>query len=188
VFTPSGLRSRDIKSTSSIPWNFIWSQHDPTRAASAVTLPSISRGDARNLGIASGIADAVLLLGPLYHLKERLDRMQAFAKRVAYSNHGVSFSLPGFPALPHLLMDCPDSFDILHFVKLLRLIWRRDSIITPPTILCISQKRTFIVMRNWPQKFERPDLGRCAFSPSKDLCGVRRSSGRLGAIRHSEED
>jgi ubiquinone/menaquinone biosynthesis C-methylase UbiE len=53
-------------------------------AASAVTLASISRGDARNLGIASGIADAVLLLGPLYHLTERLDRMQALreARRI----------------------------------------------------------------------------------------------------------
>jgi ubiquinone/menaquinone biosynthesis C-methylase UbiE len=53
-------------------------------AASGVTLASISLGDARKLDIASGIADAVLLLGPLYHLTERLDRMQALreARRV----------------------------------------------------------------------------------------------------------
>jgi len=53
-------------------------------AASGVTLASISRGEARKLGIASGIADAVLLLGPLYHLTERLHRIQALreARRI----------------------------------------------------------------------------------------------------------
>lgn len=53
-------------------------------AASGVTLASSSLGDARKLDIASGIADVVLLLGPLYHLTERLDRMQALreARRI----------------------------------------------------------------------------------------------------------
>jgi ubiquinone/menaquinone biosynthesis C-methylase UbiE len=46
-------------------------------AASGVTLASICLGDARKLEIASSVADAVLLFGPLYHLTERLDRMQA---------------------------------------------------------------------------------------------------------------
>ena len=42
-----------------------------------VTLQSITRGDARRLDIPSASADAVLLLGPLYHLVERSDRLQA---------------------------------------------------------------------------------------------------------------
>jgi ubiquinone/menaquinone biosynthesis C-methylase UbiE len=45
--------------------------------ASKHTLASISRGDARYLSVSSGSADAVLLLGPLYHLIERSDRVQA---------------------------------------------------------------------------------------------------------------
>jgi ubiquinone/menaquinone biosynthesis C-methylase UbiE len=49
-------------------------------AASGVALASISQGDARKLNIASGIADAVLLLGPLYHLTERSDRLQALGE------------------------------------------------------------------------------------------------------------
>jgi SAM-dependent methyltransferase len=36
--------------------------------------------DARRLDLASGSADAVLLLGPLYHLDRRRDRMQALAE------------------------------------------------------------------------------------------------------------
>jgi ubiquinone/menaquinone biosynthesis C-methylase UbiE len=49
-------------------------------AASGVTLASISRDDSRKLNVASGIADAVLLLGPLYHLTERMDRLQALGE------------------------------------------------------------------------------------------------------------
>jgi ubiquinone/menaquinone biosynthesis C-methylase UbiE len=53
-------------------------------AKSGVTLASITRGDARRLDIPSGSADAVLLLGPLYHLVERSDRLQALreARRI----------------------------------------------------------------------------------------------------------
>ena len=50
--------------------------------SSGITLPSITRGDARHLDVSSGIADAVLLLGPLYHLVEHSDRLQAL--REAY--------------------------------------------------------------------------------------------------------
>jgi ubiquinone/menaquinone biosynthesis C-methylase UbiE len=46
-------------------------------ATSGVALASIARGDARRLDIPSGSAHAVLLLGPLYHLIERSDRLQA---------------------------------------------------------------------------------------------------------------
>ena len=48
--------------------------------ASGVALASIACGDARMLEITSGIADAVLLLGPLYHLTERRDRIQALGE------------------------------------------------------------------------------------------------------------
>jgi len=48
--------------------------------ASGVALASIACGDARMLEIACGIADAVLLLGPLYHLTERRDRIQALSE------------------------------------------------------------------------------------------------------------
>lgn len=45
--------------------------------SSGITLQSITRGDARRLDVPSAAADAVLLLGPLYHLVERSDRLQA---------------------------------------------------------------------------------------------------------------
>jgi ubiquinone/menaquinone biosynthesis C-methylase UbiE len=51
-------------------------------SSSGVALKSMILGDARNLDIASGSADAVLLLGPLYHLVEHSDRLQAL--REAY--------------------------------------------------------------------------------------------------------
>ena len=49
-------------------------------AASGVALASILSGDARMLKIASAICDAVLLLGPLYHLTERRDRIRALCE------------------------------------------------------------------------------------------------------------
>ncbi len=53
-------------------------------AASEYPLVSIEQGDARELQAAGNVADAVLLLGPLYHLVERADRMRALceARRV----------------------------------------------------------------------------------------------------------
>jgi ubiquinone/menaquinone biosynthesis C-methylase UbiE len=47
---------------------------------SSVTLKSITQGDARRLDITSGTADAVLLLGPLYHLVDQSDRVQALCE------------------------------------------------------------------------------------------------------------
>lgn len=51
---------------------------------SGVALSSIRQGDARRLDIQSDRADAVLLLGPLYHLVEHSDRQRALreARRV----------------------------------------------------------------------------------------------------------
>jgi len=53
-------------------------------AASGVALASITMGDARHLDIPSGSADALLLLGPLYHLVEPSDRLRALreARRI----------------------------------------------------------------------------------------------------------
>jgi ubiquinone/menaquinone biosynthesis C-methylase UbiE len=53
-------------------------------ASSGVTLESILLGEARHLDIASESADAVLLLGPMYHLVEQSDRLQALreARRI----------------------------------------------------------------------------------------------------------
>lgn len=52
--------------------------------ASGIALASIALGDARKLDLTADSADAVLLLGPLYHLVERSDRLQALreARRV----------------------------------------------------------------------------------------------------------
>jgi ubiquinone/menaquinone biosynthesis C-methylase UbiE len=53
-------------------------------ADSGIALASVARGDARHLGTTSGSADAVLMLGPLYHLVERADRVEALreARRI----------------------------------------------------------------------------------------------------------
>ncbi|HYZ52138.1 MAG TPA: methyltransferase domain-containing protein [Streptosporangiaceae bacterium] len=51
---------------------------DTTRdMANGDVLLSASVGDARRLPARSGVADAVLMLGPLYHLTERADRVRA---------------------------------------------------------------------------------------------------------------
>src|SRR5262249_23704896 len=49
-------------------------------ADARVTLASARAGDARELESADGFADAVLLMGPLYHLTERADRLTALAE------------------------------------------------------------------------------------------------------------
>jgi ubiquinone/menaquinone biosynthesis C-methylase UbiE len=62
-------------------------------AATGVALTSIAPGDARRLDIASGTADAVLLLGPLYHLVEHSDRLRALREALRILKpHGVLFA------------------------------------------------------------------------------------------------
>jgi ubiquinone/menaquinone biosynthesis C-methylase UbiE len=51
------------------------SQNQPDRP-----LASIQQGDARQLGFEDGCVDAVLMLGPLYHLPERSDRLHALVE------------------------------------------------------------------------------------------------------------
>src|ERR1700761_2778118 len=50
------------------------------QAANGNSRIQTARGDARQLDLASQSADAVLLLGPLYHLEHRQDRLQALAE------------------------------------------------------------------------------------------------------------
>lgn len=56
--------------------------------AAGVALASITRGDARKLDVPSGTADAVLLLGPLYHLVEPSDRLLALREARRILNPG----------------------------------------------------------------------------------------------------
>jgi len=52
----------------------------PEHAQAAAALPGVTAavGDARRLPAAAATADAVLMLGPLYHLTERADRIRAW--------------------------------------------------------------------------------------------------------------
>ena len=49
-------------------------------AQAGVALASVASGDARHLEVSAEMADAVLLLGPLYHLVERSDRVLAISE------------------------------------------------------------------------------------------------------------
>ncbi|HKQ87444.1 MAG TPA: methyltransferase domain-containing protein [Candidatus Acidoferrales bacterium] len=62
-------------------------------AASGVGLASIREGDARHIDFPQSVADAVLMLGPLYHLGENSDRSLALreARRVLRAG-GVLFA------------------------------------------------------------------------------------------------
>jgi ubiquinone/menaquinone biosynthesis C-methylase UbiE len=53
---------------------------EASRARTQGRLASARVGDARRLGFPDASADAVLLLGPLYHLTERADRLAALAE------------------------------------------------------------------------------------------------------------
>jgi len=61
--------------------------------AAGIALAAISKGDARCLTALSNSADAVLLLGPLYHLTEPADRLESLreARRIL-KPHGVLFA------------------------------------------------------------------------------------------------
>jgi SAM-dependent methyltransferase len=53
---------------------------EASRSRATGRLASVRVGDARRLEFDDGCADAVLLLGPLYHLTERTDRLAALAE------------------------------------------------------------------------------------------------------------
>jgi ubiquinone/menaquinone biosynthesis C-methylase UbiE len=77
----------------------------------AVPLASITVGDARELGAGDDSCDAVLLLGPLYHLTSKADRLTALreARRVARPGGTVvAKALSRFyPVFERLVMDEP---------------------------------------------------------------------------------
>jgi len=62
-------------------------------ARTGISLASMVQGDARAIDMPAGVADATLLLGPLYHLVERADRMVALqeAHRILRPN-GLLFA------------------------------------------------------------------------------------------------
>jgi ubiquinone/menaquinone biosynthesis C-methylase UbiE len=66
-------------------------------ARHGVRLASASVGDARRLDMAASSADVVLLMGPLYHLQERRDRLTALgeARRVLRSGGLVAAAAVG---------------------------------------------------------------------------------------------
>ena len=77
---PYGWRNAVTTFTSSIPLGCISSKRRLPRRADRSTLASAAVGDARALRLLDQSADVVLLLGPLYHLPERSERLQALAE------------------------------------------------------------------------------------------------------------
>lgn len=68
---------------------------------------SVAKGDARSLAVADASYDVVLLLGPLYHLTERTDRLRALGEaRRALRPGGLLFAagISRFAALHDLLV------------------------------------------------------------------------------------
>lgn len=62
-------------------------------AEAGIGLASAVEGDARHLNVSNGSADAVLLLGPLYHLIERFNRLQALREcRRILKPRGILFA------------------------------------------------------------------------------------------------
>jgi SAM-dependent methyltransferase len=80
----------------------------PLHVAQAGRLPGVTarQGDARALPAADGSADVVLLLGPLYHLTERDDRVTALAEAARVVRPGglvVAATINRWSALQDLL-------------------------------------------------------------------------------------
>jgi ubiquinone/menaquinone biosynthesis C-methylase UbiE len=65
-------------------------------------------GDARDLQVGDAVADVVLLLGPLYHLTERADRVQALREAYRILKPGgvvIAAAISRFASLMSGLMD-----------------------------------------------------------------------------------
>lgn len=64
----------------------------PRHVAAAAALPGVSAevGDARALAAGDATYDLVLVLGPLYHLESRADRVQALCEAVRVARPGAS--------------------------------------------------------------------------------------------------
>lgn len=86
---PLAASGYDVHLVDPVPLHISQAQ-EASRAASR-PLISIRTGDARALPFADGSADAVLLLGPLYHLIDREERLQALREAVrVLKPHGVA--------------------------------------------------------------------------------------------------
>jgi SAM-dependent methyltransferase len=71
---------------------------DQVRAVADVSRINAAVGDARDLDLDDGAVDAVLLLGPLYHLRRREERLQALRRPGGWSALVVRCSWPPSPA------------------------------------------------------------------------------------------
>ena len=76
VPTPFGWPREDIKCTSSTPCPASW-KRPGVGEASPNRIWTCQVGDARELTFNDGVADGVLLLGPLYHLTDAPERRRA---------------------------------------------------------------------------------------------------------------
>ncbi len=68
----------------------------------AIPLESLQAGDARSLPFPDGFADLVLLMGPLYHLQERADRVRTIAESarvVKKGGHVICAAISRFASL-----------------------------------------------------------------------------------------
>ena len=92
-------------------------QAEAAARQAGIALASISAGDARDLPMADDSADAVLLLGPLYHLTSREDRVTALreARRVLRPGGiAVAKALSRFyPVFEELAGGTPASLEVL---------------------------------------------------------------------------
>ena len=75
---PLALAGHDVHLIDAMPLHV--AQARQAAAAAGITLASTEVGDARELALPDASADAVLLLGPLYHLLEEAERVAALAE------------------------------------------------------------------------------------------------------------
>jgi ubiquinone/menaquinone biosynthesis C-methylase UbiE len=129
---------------------------EQARAASAKQpqhpLASAQAGDARRLDYENESADAVLLLGPLYHLVEKEDRLACLreAHRVLRPGGLVCGELAS-AASRRSSIRCPaDSSTTRHLPQFLNGTWKTASTETPPPILSTSPTLIFIAPANFP--------------------------------------
>jgi ubiquinone/menaquinone biosynthesis C-methylase UbiE len=73
-------------------------------------LTSIEVGDARKLRFQPDFFDVVLMMGPLYHLTERGERLNALSEGHRILKKGVRFSVRRSPALRQCLTDFSETW------------------------------------------------------------------------------
>lgn len=153
-------------------------------AESGVALASIILGDARHLEVPSSSADAVLLLGPLYHLIEHSDRLQALQESCRILKpRGVllAASISRFASLIDGLSS--GFFQDAEFRKIVAADLSCGRHCNPTNQLAYFTTAYFHRPEDWPQRLPRPGSRVCRYSPSKVPHGVRPSSERLGETR-----